>query len=65
MAEMVSLKVDLIVTAGPSATRAAKEATSIIPIVMALDYDPVGNGFVASLANQAGTSPVYQPFTRR
>jgi putative tryptophan/tyrosine transport system substrate-binding protein len=54
MAELVSLKVDLIVTAGPSATRAAKEATSIIPIVMALDYDPIGNGFVASLAKPGG-----------
>jgi putative tryptophan/tyrosine transport system substrate-binding protein len=54
MAELVRLKVNLIVTAGPSATRAAKEATSIIPIVMALDYDPVGNGFVASLAQPGG-----------
>jgi putative ABC transport system substrate-binding protein len=54
VAELVRLKVDLIVTAGPSATRAAKEATSIIPIVMALDYDPIGNGFVASLAKPGG-----------
>jgi putative tryptophan/tyrosine transport system substrate-binding protein len=63
MAELVRLKVDVIVTAGPSATRAAKEATSIIPIVMALDYDPVGNGFVASLGrpggNITGLSAVY------
>jgi putative tryptophan/tyrosine transport system substrate-binding protein len=63
MAELVRLKVDLIVTAGPSATRAAKEATSSIPIVMALDYDPIGNGFVASLArpggNITGLSAVY------
>jgi putative ABC transport system substrate-binding protein len=49
-AELVRLKVDLIVTAGPASTRAAKEATVTIPIVMASDTDPVGNGFVASLA---------------
>ena len=53
-AELVRLKVDVIVTAGPSATRAAKEATSTIPIVMAQDTDPVGNGFVASLARPGG-----------
>jgi putative ABC transport system substrate-binding protein len=49
-AELVRLKVDIIVTAGPPATRPAKQATSTIPIVMAQDPDPVGNGFVASLA---------------
>ena len=43
-AELVRLKVDVIVAGGPSATRAAKEATATIPIVMALDDDPVGNG---------------------
>ena len=48
------LKVDVIVTGGPAATRAAKEATSTIPIVMAQDSDPVGNGFVASLARPGG-----------
>ena len=53
-AELVRLKVDIIVTAGPTATRAAKEATSTIPIVMAQDGDPVGNGFVASLARPGG-----------
>ena len=49
-AELVRLKVDLIVTTGPTVTRAAKEATTKVPIVMATDTDPVGNGFVASLA---------------
>jgi putative tryptophan/tyrosine transport system substrate-binding protein len=49
-AELVRLKVDVIVTAGPMDTRAAKHATSTIPIVMTWDQDPVGSGFVASLA---------------
>ena len=52
--ELVSLKVDVIVTGGPSATRAAKGATSTIPIVMSTDSDPVANGFVASLARPGG-----------
>jgi putative ABC transport system substrate-binding protein len=52
--ELVRLKVDIIVTAGPSATRSAKEATVTIPIVMAFDDDPVGSGFVASLARPGG-----------
>jgi putative ABC transport system substrate-binding protein len=50
----VRLKVDVIVTSGATVTRAAKEATSTIPIVMAQDPDPVGNGFVASLARPGG-----------
>jgi ABC-type uncharacterized transport system substrate-binding protein len=53
-AELVRLKVDIIITRGPPATRAAKEATSTIPIVMAFDDDPVGSGFVASLARPGG-----------
>jgi putative ABC transport system substrate-binding protein len=53
-AELVRLKVGIIVTAGAGATRAAKEATSTIPIVMSQDPDPVGNGFVASLARPGG-----------
>jgi putative tryptophan/tyrosine transport system substrate-binding protein len=53
-AELVRLKVDIIVTAGPQATRPAEQATSTIPIVMAQDPDPVGNGFVASLARPGG-----------
>jgi putative ABC transport system substrate-binding protein len=50
----VRLKVDVIVTPGPQSTRAAREATIAIPIVMGWDYDPVGNGFVASLARPGG-----------
>ena len=53
-AELVRLKVDVIVTSGPAATRAAKEATVTIPIVTAQDPDPVGNGLVASLARPGG-----------
>jgi len=53
-AELVRLKVDVIVTGGPPSTRAAKEATVTIPIVMAFDNDPVGNGFVANLARPGG-----------
>jgi ABC-type uncharacterized transport system substrate-binding protein len=52
--ELVRLKVDVIVTAGSGTTRLAKEATSTIPIVMASSDDPVGNGFVASLARPGG-----------
>jgi putative tryptophan/tyrosine transport system substrate-binding protein len=53
-AELVRLKVDVIVTGGPTSTRTAKQATSTIPIVMASDPDPVANGFVASLARPGG-----------
>ena len=52
--ELVRLKVDIIVTAGSPATRAAKEATNTIPIVMTNEGDPVGTGFVASLARPGG-----------
>jgi putative tryptophan/tyrosine transport system substrate-binding protein len=48
------LKVDLIVAFGPTSTRAAKQATATIPIVMAQVNDPVGAGFVASLARPGG-----------
>ena len=52
--DLVRLKVAVIVTEGTTATRFAKEATSTIPIVMAQDPDPVGTGFVASLARPGG-----------
>ena len=48
------LKVDVIVTVGSGDTRAAKEATASIPIVMIQAGDPVGNGFVASLSRPGG-----------
>jgi putative ABC transport system substrate-binding protein len=53
-AELVRLKVDVIVTAGSPAARAAKDATTSIPIVMATGGDPVGLGLVASLARPGG-----------
>ena len=53
-AELVRLKVDVILTGTSAGTRSAKEATATIPIVMAQDGDPVGNGFVASLARPGG-----------
>jgi putative ABC transport system substrate-binding protein len=52
--ELVRLKLEVIVTAGSGATRVAKAATPTIPIVMSSDDDPVGNGFVASLARPGG-----------
>ena len=53
-AELVRLNVDVIVTSGPASTRAAKEATATIPIVMTFDSDPVESGSVASLARPGG-----------
>ena len=53
-AELVRLNLDVIVTAGSPVTRALKQATSTIPIIMGLDPDPVANGFVASLARPGG-----------
>ena len=52
-AEFVRLKVDVIVTTG-TARLAAKQATSVIPIVFALAPDPLGSGLVASLARPGG-----------
>jgi len=54
VAELVRLKVDVVLSAGAAVTRPAKDATRTIPIVMAQDTDPVGNGFVASLARPGG-----------
>ena len=53
LAELVRLKVDVIVTGG-IVNHAAKQATTTIPIVIAFDGDPVGNGLVASLARPGG-----------
>ena len=53
-AELVNLKVDVIVAATTVAAQAAKEATKTIPIVMPVAGDPVGTGLVASLARPGG-----------
>jgi len=54
-AELVRVPVDVIVVGGDPPIRAAMEATSAIPIVMAVSRDPVGSGFIASLARPGGT----------
>jgi putative tryptophan/tyrosine transport system substrate-binding protein len=53
-ADLVRLKVDLIVVAGEPSALAAKKVTTTIPIVMAISADPVGAGLVASLAHPGG-----------
>ena len=53
-AELVSLKVDIIIADGTGPGLAAKKATSTIPIVLATSTDPVGNGLVAGLARPGG-----------
>jgi putative ABC transport system substrate-binding protein len=52
--ELVREKVDIIVTSGAGAVIAAKQATSVVPIVFAIASDPVGTGLVASLARPGG-----------
>lgn len=53
-AELVSRKVDVLVAAGTPAVEALRRATSTIPVVMAIVGDPVGSGFIASLAQPGG-----------
>ena len=53
-AELIKLKVDVIVTSGPQAVRAVQHATTTIPIIMAVIEDPVELGFVTSLAHPGG-----------
>jgi putative ABC transport system substrate-binding protein len=53
-AELVRLKMDVILTGGSTATRAAKAASPTIPIVMLQDNDPVRSGFIESLARPGG-----------
>src|SRR5262245_61797708 len=63
-AEVVRLGVDVMVTGGPVATRAAQDMTRTIPIVMAGDIDPVGDGFVASLGRPGGNITGVSALTR-
>ena len=53
-AELVQLKVDVIVTSSTPAIESVKNATSTIPIVMAASADPVGSGLIASLDRPGG-----------
>jgi putative ABC transport system substrate-binding protein len=55
-AELVRLKVEIIVTGGAEAVIAAKRATSVIPIIFAVAADPLGTGLVASLARPGGNA---------
>src|SRR6266566_5134677 len=55
-AELVGLNVDVIVTVDTPPTQAAKQATSTIPIVIAVSADPVGAGLVTSLAHPGGNT---------
>jgi putative ABC transport system substrate-binding protein len=54
VAELLELKPDVLVVAGTQAVRAAQEATTSIPIVMATTNDPIGSGFVQGLARPGG-----------
>ena len=56
IAELIALKVDVIVTAGTPAAQAVKRATKTIPLVMVAVGDPVGTGLVASLAQPGGNA---------
>ena len=63
-AELVHLKVDILVTAGGSATRSAKQTTTVIPVVMTQDRDPVANRFIASLARRTATLRAFPEWHR-
>jgi putative tryptophan/tyrosine transport system substrate-binding protein len=52
--DMVRAKVDVIVATGGPPTRAARDATASIPIIITVTFDPVGEGFVTSLARPGG-----------
>ena len=64
VAELVQLKVDVLVVPGPGGTRAAKEATKTIPIVIVSQEDPVAAGFIDSLARPGGNITGVARFTR-
>ena len=64
-AELVRLKVDVIVTGGPAVNRLAKEATVTIPVVMSFDNDLLETGSRPALRDLAGTLRDCQPITQR
>jgi len=69
VAELIGLRVDLLVVGGTAAAQSAKAVTTTVPIVFVLPGDPVGSGLVASLArpggNATGTSSVLTELTRK
>ena len=54
-ADLVKQKVDVIVAASSTEVRAARQATTVVPIVFVVHYDPIGTGDVASLAHPGGS----------
>jgi len=64
LAELQQLKVDVLVVISLSSIRAAKKATSTIPIVMVTNFDPVATGLIHSLANPGGNLTGLTRFTR-
>ena len=64
VAELVRLKVDVLVSGDDTAIRAAKEATKTIPIVMVINQDPVATGLVDSLARPGGNITGISRLTR-
>jgi len=64
LAELLQLKVDVLVVISMSSIRAAKQATKTIPIVMVTNFDPVATGLVDSLANPGGNLTGLTRFTR-
>jgi putative tryptophan/tyrosine transport system substrate-binding protein len=64
LAELLQLKVDVLVVISLSSIRAAKQATKTIPIVMVTNFDPVASGLVDSLANPGGNLTGLTRFTR-
>jgi ABC-type uncharacterized transport system substrate-binding protein len=63
--ELVSLKVDVIVSYGPTPTRVVKKATSTMPIVMGLITTLLATDLLPALRDLAGTSPGYPPLRRK
>jgi putative ABC transport system substrate-binding protein len=64
VAELVQLKVDVLISGDDTAIRAAKEATKTIPIVMVINQDPVATGLVDSLARPGGNITGISRLTR-
>jgi putative ABC transport system substrate-binding protein len=62
-ADLLGRKVDLIVASAPPAARAAKNATSAIPIVFLVGTDPVAEGLIASLARPGGNLTGFSVFS--